>query len=172
MHQTRAQVDRGFDGQPTDWVGRGRVGTAPSTGPGVPQPHRGNVRRERLCRQSRECRVQRPHARVWRCAAGARGLCAVPGEAWVVSQSGPVSGIGCHEPAVLRSAAPCGCDQRSFGWPGTATSSTNVSAPRKSAGLAVYSGRALLAAVAAIIRSEARVRGWRPAARTAAQICP
>src|SRR5271165_2522036 len=47
-------------------------------------------------------------------------------------------------------------DQRSFGRPCTATSSTNVSAPRKSPGLAVYSGRALLAAVAAIMRSEAR----------------
>ena len=36
------------------------------------------------------------------------------------------------------SRAPQG-DQRSFGWPCTATSSTNVSAPRKSPGLAVYS---------------------------------
>ena len=69
-------------------------------------------------------------------------------------------------------AAPPERDQGSFGRPCTATSSTNASAPRKSPGLAVYSGRALPAAVAAIMRSEARVRGWRPVARTAAHICP
>ena len=49
--------------------------------------------------------------------------------------------------------------QRSFGGPCTPTSSTNGSAPWKSPGLAVYSGNALLAAVAAIMRSEARLRG-------------
>jgi len=40
------------------------------------------------------------------------------------------------------------------------------------AGIGGVQRQALLAAVAAIIRSEARVRGWRPAARTAAHICP
>jgi hypothetical protein len=50
--------------------------------------------------------------------------------------------------------------------------STKASAPLKSSGLAVYSGSSLLAAVAAIIRSEARLRGSRPDARTDAQIWP
>jgi len=49
--------------------------------------------------------------------------------------------------------------QRSFGRPWTLTSSTNPSEPWKSPGLAVYRGNALLAAVAAIIRLEARLRG-------------
>jgi hypothetical protein len=49
--------------------------------------------------------------------------------------------------------------QRSFGRPLTPTSSTNPCEPWKSSGLAVYKGNALLAAVAAIIRSEARLRG-------------
>ena len=44
--------------------------------------------------------------------------------------------------------------------------STKASAPLK------YSGSSLLAAVTAIVRSEARLRGSRPDARTAAQIWP
>ena len=67
---------------------------------------------------------------------------------------------------------PAARSQRLFGFALTLTISTSPSVPWKSAGLAVYSGSRLLAAVAAICRSEERLRGCRPAARTAAQIWP
>jgi hypothetical protein len=94
------------------------------------------------------------------------------GPMWSELAWSPLAGHAWHEPGRAAVGRDARRGQKSFGRPGTGTSSTNVSAPRKSSGLAVYSGRALLAAVAAIIRSEARVRGWRPMARTAAHICP
>jgi len=69
-------------------------------------------------------------------------------------------------------SVPAARSQRLFGFALTLTISTSPSVPWKSAGLAVYSGSRLLAAVAAICRSEERLRGCRPAARTAAQIWP
>jgi hypothetical protein len=69
-------------------------------------------------------------------------------------------------------SVPAARSQRLFGLALTLTISTSRSVPWKAAGLAVYSGSILLAAVAAICRSEERLRGCRPAARTAAQIWP
>jgi hypothetical protein len=54
----------------------------------------------------------------------------------------------------------------------TPISPTSFPTLAKSPGLATYRGSAVLAAVAAIIRSAALRRGWRPAVRTDAQIRP
>lgn len=78
----------------------------------------------------------------------------------VIALAQSVSTTNSADPGQARLSNLPGSDaQRSFGRPLTPTSSTNPCEPWKSSGLAVYKGSALLAAVAAIIRSAARFRG-------------
>lgn len=111
------------------------------------------------------------------------GAAGTGGDLWQLMMTGPAKARDlARDPRVVLKAAralqaslslgsvPGARFQRLFGLALTLTVSTSPSVPWKSAGLAVYSGSRLLAAVAAICRSEERLRGCRPAARTAAQI--